>query len=242
MSVRSWQQAGPRPVDEDLPRRLWITAGLFALAHIVLLLIGISQQAPASLSEGTAGIEAAYVNGDMTRMFAGGLIEIAGFVLMIPALVFLARAVGRRTESARWAAQTGLMCGVGYVAVTFATGVPAGAAAVYAAQQGLDLESVFAINNIRLFAYFLSLVLLGGHALSVAVAALMDGIATRWLGWGGVVTAVVLFGAPVLASVGQQDWGTLVWSVWWVGLGVVLVRHRPGRPGSNPAETATEAA
>jgi hypothetical protein len=105
---------------------------------------------------------------------AGGMIETLGFVLLIPALVFLARAIGRRTDIGRWAAQTALMAGMGYVAVTMAVGFPAGAASLYGAEHGLDLETAFALNNVRIFGYFLSLSLLGAHAIGLAIAARQD--------------------------------------------------------------------
>ncbi|MBA2445111.1 MAG: hypothetical protein H0V49_07255 [Nocardioidaceae bacterium] len=108
---------------------LWRAAGGFALAHVVLILAGIGFQGGVPLfQEGTEGIQDRYVEGDMARIMAGGMIETLGFVLLIPALVFLARAIGRRTEVGRWAAQTALMAGMGYVAVTMAVGFPAGGA------------------------------------------------------------------------------------------------------------------
>lgn len=56
------------------------------------------------LDEGVAGIERAYVDGDMARTMAGGVVGLLGFLLMLPVLVFLARTVGRRTEtSGEWA-------------------------------------------------------------------------------------------------------------------------------------------
>ncbi len=207
--------------------RLWRTAGLLALAHVVLILAGIALQNSPRLEEGIAGIERGYVEGNMARTMAGGMVEVLGFVLLIPALVFLARAIGRRTEIGRWAAQTALMSGMAYVAVTMAVGFPAGAAALYGAQHGLDVDTAFAINNIRIFSFFLSFALLGLHALGLAVAAWQDRMMTRWVGWGGLVTGVVLFASVPAAAVGQQDWGVLVWFVWWIGVGVVLLRHRP---------------
>jgi len=143
--------------DREIPRHLWRAAGGFALAHVVLLFIGLSQQSPASLSDGSQGVEDAYGDANLTAMFIGGTIEALGFLCLLVATVFVARAIGRRHEGGRWAAQTGLMAGVGYVAATFATGFPAGAAAAYGARHGLEFETVFAINNIRNFAYFLSL-------------------------------------------------------------------------------------
>ena len=95
------------------------------------------------------------------------LLESFAFLMLVPVLVFLGRVLGRGSELARWAAQTGTLCGLAYVAVTFAVGFPAGAAAMYGAQHGLDLEAALAVNNLRNFAYFLSLLLLGGSTLGL---------------------------------------------------------------------------
>jgi hypothetical protein len=208
-------------------RPLWRAAGGLVLAHVALLLAGLALQAAPRFDEGTQGIQQGYVEGDMARTMAGGMVEAFGFVLLIPALVFLARALGRRTEAGRWAAQSALLAGVAYVAVTMAVGFPAGAAALHGAQHGLDVDTAFAINNIRIFGYFLSLALLGAHAIGVAVAARQEGVLTRWVGWGGLLTGAVLLASVPAAAIGQQDWGTLVWLVWWVGVGVALLRHRP---------------
>lgn len=214
-----------------IPRRLWQIAGVFAIAHVALIPVGIALQGGPLFSDGVAGITDAYVNGDLDRSFTGGVLEAFGFLLMVPTLAFLARAFGRHTEAGRWAASTGLMCGIGYVAVTFAVGFPAGAAAMYGAQHGLDVDAAFALNNIRIFGYFLSLLLLGGNVLGIAVSALQDGVHRRWVGGFGLVTGVALLASTPLAGVGQQDWGSLVYLVWLVGVGVLLLRHRePSAP------------
>jgi hypothetical protein len=222
-----------------IPRRLWQIAGILAIAHVVLIPIGIALQGGPLLSDGRAGIVESYVNGDLARSFTGGVLESFAFLLLIPALVFLARAFGRRTEAGGWAAQTGLMCGLAYVAVTFAVGFPAGAAAMYGAQHGLDVDAAFALNNVRIFGYFLSLLLLGGSTLGIAVSALADGVHGRWIGGFGVVTGVALLASTPLAGIGQQDWGTLVWMVWFVGVGVLALRHREPAPVESPREQVT---
>lgn len=219
--------ASGHDVPQSPSRALWRAAGGFALAHVVLILAGIAMANSPLFQDGVAGIQESYVEGNLAGTMAGGMVEVAGFVLLIPALVFLARAIGRRTEVGRWAAHTALLAGMGYVAVTMAVGFPAGGAAMYGAQHGLDVDTAFAINNIRIFGYFLSLSLLGAHAIGLAVAARQDGVMTRWLGIGGLVTGAVLVASVPLAGIGQQDWGTLVWLVWWIGVGVGLLRHRP---------------
>ena len=222
-----------------IPRRLWQIAGAFAIAHVVLIPVGIALQGGPLFSDGRQGIVDDYVNGDLTRSFSGGVLEAFGFLLMIPALVFLARALGRRTDAGRWAAQTGLMCGLAYVAVTFAVGFPAGAAAMYGAQHGLDVDAAFALNNVRIFGYFLSLMVLGGSTLGIALSALADGVHTRWIGGFGVVTGLALLVSTPLAGIGQQDWGGLVHLVWFVGVGVLMLRHREdGRVESSAGQVA----
>ena len=219
-----------------IPRRLWQIAGALGLVHVVLIPVGLALQRSPLFADGTAGIRDDYVNGDFGRTSAGWLVESFGFLLLIPALVFLARALGRRTEAGRWAAQTGLMCGITYVAVTFAVGFPAGAAAMYGAQHGLDVEAAFALNNLRIFGYFLSLMLLAGSTLGIALSAASDGVHSRWIGAFGVVTGLALLASTPLSYVGQQDWGTLVWMVWFIGVCVLLVRHQ------EPARTEPRAA
>lgn len=224
---------GAPAATHDPQRRLWRFAGWLALTHVVLILVGIGLQNGPRFDEGVEGIRRGYAEGNLARIMTGGIIEGFGFVLLVPVLVFLARVVGRRTEAGRWAAQSGLVAGAGYVVVTMAVGFPAGAAALYGAQHGLDLDAAFAVNNVRIFGYFLSLALLGAHALGLAIAALQDGLMRRWLGVGGLITGTLLFSSVPAAAIGQQDWGTLVWLIWWVGVAVCLLRHRPSPAGAS---------
>ena len=211
---------------QPIPRRLWQIAGVLGLVHVVLIPVGIALQQSPLFADGASGIRESYVNGDFSRTAAGGILEAFGFLLFIPALVFLARALGRRTEAGGWAAQTGLMCGLAYVAVTFAVGFPAGAAAMYGAQHGLDVDAAFALNNVRIFGYFLSLMLLAGSTLGIAFSAHSDGTHPRWFGRFGLVAGLALLASTPLSLVGQQDWGTLVWMVWYVGVCVLMLRHQ----------------
>jgi hypothetical protein len=71
-----------------------------------------------------------------------------GFLLLIPALVFLSSAIDRRTEGGRWAAQTALLAGMGYVTAALAVGFPAGGAAMYGQQHRLDANAAFAAPDL----------------------------------------------------------------------------------------------
>ncbi|QZY29671.1 DUF4386 family protein [Nocardioides coralli] len=215
-----------------VPRRLWQIAGALALVHVALIPVGIALQGGPLFADGREGIVDSYAEGDLTRSFTGGMLEAVGFVLLLAVLVFLGQVLGRSTAGGRWAAQTGTVCGLAYVAVTFAVGFPAGAAAMYGVQHGLDVDAAFAINNVRLFGYFLSLMLLGASTLGFAAAALAERVHPRWIGWFGLATGALLVASTPLAGVGHQDWGTLVWMVWFAGVGVLMIRHR------EPATTA----
>ena len=214
-----------------IPRRLWQIAGVLGIAHVVLIPVGLALQQSPLFDDGTTGIRESYVEGDFVRTATGWMVESFGFLLFVPALVFLARALGRRTEAGGWAAQTGLMCGLGYVAVTFAVGFPAGAAAMYGAQHGLDVDTAFALNNLRIFGYFLSLLLLAGSTIGIALSALSDGVHRRWFGGLGLVAGLALLVSTPLSFVGLQDLGTLVWMVWFVGVCVLMLRHRAVEDG-----------
>lgn len=214
----------------NTPRNHWRLAAGFALAHVVLMLAGLMLQGTPSLEQGREGIQDAYVDGELGRIMAGGYIEVIAFMCLVPVIVFLGYAVGRRNEAASWAAMTAAALGIGYVAVTVASGFPPGAAALWGAQQELDVDTALALNNVRNFAYFLSLALLGGHAIALGAASIWDGFSARWVGWGGVLTGIVLLAAVPGASLGLQDFATMVWLTWWIGLAVAMLRHPANAP------------
>ncbi|WP_109471650.1 hypothetical protein [Ornithinimicrobium cavernae] len=211
-------------------------AGGLGLAHLALLVTGLAMSGGGALIEdGTAGIEEAYGQGDLTMILGGWLVESIGFVLLVPVAVFLASTMGRSSQWGRWAARTGLVMAGTYVAVTLAVGFPAGAAAAYGFQHDLDVAAASALNSMRVFAYLLSLLCLGAHVTCVALSALADGFGRRWVTGLGLLTGAALLAAPPLAAVGQQDSPTLVYIVWWVGLCVILLRHRPAPDADHTA-------
>jgi hypothetical protein len=206
---------------------MWRVAGGLALAHVVVLFAGFSQEKSVVLTDGPHTVARVYGSGSLGRIFTGGYVESLSFLILLPCLVFLARAFGHRDEAARWASQTALGAGVVFIANTLAVGLPAGAAAVYGAHHGLAGGGTLAlVNDVRTFAFYVSLVTLGAAALCLGIAALRDGVMTRWVGWGGVAVGSLL----VLGPVGQR-WAdtinttSLIWMVWWVGVGVCLIRR-----------------
>ena len=213
----------------EIPRALWRLAGGLAIAHIVLVLGGASQLPSVLLSDGADVAKQTFVAANVGQAMAAGYVESLGLVVLLPVLVFLARAVGRRTEAGRWATQTALAAGVSYVAITLATGTPAGAAALYGAHNGVaDAATLALVANVRNFAFYLSILALGAHAIGTGIAAVTDGAMKRWVGFGGIGVGVLLFAAVAAAGLTNGDsLGVLfiLWMIWWVGLGIALIRR-----------------
>ena len=207
-----------------MSRNAWRTAGALALAHVILMMAAISQQRSPRLGEDAAS---EYAGADLARVLAGGYLEAVAFLLLVPVVAFLGRAVGRRTETGRWAASTGRAAGIGYITSTLTVGLPAGAAAVYGADHGADLATVTVVNDVRNFAFLLSMLLLAVHVAGVALAVLGDGLLPAWLGWSGLATAGVLVGTVPFAVTGAVDYATLLWILWFIALAAAMIRHRP---------------
>ena len=199
--------------------------GWLMLAHVLLVFVGIALMQPGLIQDGVDDITRAYGH-EVARPVAGGVLELLAFVILLPTMVYLSGILGTRTEVGRLAAQTGVLAGVGYVALSFAPGFSGAATAMHLVQSGLDVETAYALNSLRVYSYIVSLMLLGAHALCLAVAAWQDHTHTRWVGWGGLVTGLALVASVPLGAVHLHDYGTLVWLVWWVGLAVLLLRGR----------------
>ncbi|MGI8986692.1 MAG: hypothetical protein ACR2GM_07855 [Nocardioidaceae bacterium] len=220
-----------------IPRSLWRIAGVLALVHVAFFIVTAAITGAPTVHDGQEGIEHSFVEGGMARIMTGGYVNVLGFLSLIPVMVFLARAVGRRSEGGRWAAQTAAAAGLGFVVVIIGSGFAPGAAALWGTHNGLDLETALVINNIRNFAYFLTLPLLGTFAIGVGISALSDRVLTHWVGWGGVAVGAALMLAIPAAGIGLQ-YGMPLWLLWWLGVGIALLRHDPAAT-STPATTRT---
>lgn len=221
-------------LERRLSPTLWRVAGALAIAHVVVLFAGFSQERTPSGLGSTAAVQDTYGAGSLAHILTGGYIESLSFLVLLPALLFVARAYGRLSEGGRWAAQTSLAAGIGYVAVTLATGMPAGAAALYGVQHGASLDTALMVNNVRIFAYYTSLLLLAVQAVGLGVAAVVERRNTRWVGVGGVLTGVLLLLGVAGAGHGLHDYASMVWMIWWIGVGVQLIRNA-SRPAVDPS-------
>jgi hypothetical protein len=211
----------------EIPGGLWRLAGGLAIAHIILTLAGFSQEKSAMLTDSADVVKRTLVGANVSRVLTGGYVESVAFVVLLPVLVFLARAIGQRTEAGRWATQTALAAGVCYVAITLSIGMPAGAAVLYGAHHGVaDGATLALVGNLRNFAFYLSVLALGAQALGTGIAAVTDGTMKRWVGFGGIGVGILLFaGVAAQGLTDGVDYSTILWMVWWIGLGIALIRR-----------------
>lgn len=208
------------------PARLWRVAGALALLHVVLFVAAAAITGQPTVHEGQDGIEHSFNVGGLGRLMSAGYLLVLGFLCLVPFAVFVARNVGRRTEVARWAAQTAAAAALIGVVIIVGAGFSAGAAAMWSNDRGQDLQTVLTVNNIRNFSYFLSLPFLGVFAMGTGIATLVDHVLTRWVGWGGLVVGVALVLAIPAAGVGIQ-YGMPLWLLWLLGAAINLLRHDP---------------
>lgn len=209
------------PVTDPRP---WRWAGGLALAHVVVVLGAFSlENATVEHGDSFAKVQRTYGDADLGQALGAGYVEALAFVLLVPAIVLLARLLGRRTEPGRVASQSFLGLGIAFVGSTMAVGFPAAAAAVYAAHHGVDAATIATVNDIRNYGFVLQVTLQAGMALALGIAALTDRVHTRWVGWGGVVVGAV----GLVATPFANNAVSLAWLVWWVGMSVLLLRGAP---------------
>jgi hypothetical protein len=207
----------------DLSPTYWRIGGGLAIAHVVVLFAGLSQEVSVVHGDSLATITRVYGGANLTRVFTGGYVEAMSFLLLTAAVVVVARLIGRHTEVGRLASQAFLALGVVFVASTLAVGFAPGAAAIYGVQHGADIHAVAMVNDLRAFGYDLQVAVQAGMALALGIAALSDKIFTKWVGWVGVAIGIL----GIVATPFAENATAMVWLVWWVGLGVLFLRGGP---------------
>src|SRR4051812_6203406 len=152
-----------------MTRRAWCIAGVLVLGHVMLRLGGFLQVT--FLPVLGEQVVRTGVEGSMAGSYTGGLMGAAGLLLFLAVCAFLARTVAGRSEIGNWSAQAAFAAGTAFVAVTFASGFAAAAAALYGLNHGADLAIVTVVNDVHNFAYLLANLLLaactGGFGLAM---------------------------------------------------------------------------
>jgi hypothetical protein len=213
----------PATHDRAVSRNVWRAAGGLALAHVVLMFAGFSQEVAVEHGTAADSVLRSYGGANLTRVMAGGYVESMSFLVLLPAVVLVAWCFGRTTPAGRVAAQSFLALGVVYIASTLAVGMPPEAAALYAAQHGADGPTVVGINDIRNYSFYLQVATSCAMALALGIAALAERVFVRWVGWLGCALGLV----GVVATPFAHNPLSLAFVIWWVGLAVLCLRGGP---------------
>jgi hypothetical protein len=113
----------------DTQRGLWRVAGALAIAHVVIMLAGLSLQKVATVGASPSAYVTAYENGSLVKVMTGACLTCASFLIFLLAATLLARLVRGQAELSRWWASIAAASGAIYVAITLAVALPGVAAA-----------------------------------------------------------------------------------------------------------------
>jgi hypothetical protein len=220
-----------RPM-KDATAGLWRVAGTLALAHVVLVFGGFSLQRTPLLGDSRANVMATLVKGSMTTVFAGGYVEYLGFLVYLVWAVLIAQLLRGDGDTARWLSSCISAAAVAFTAITVASGFAAGAAAMYDGHHGASLDVITTVNDVRNFAFFLTIGLQGVLTLAVAGAVHLTVTLPRWVAYAGYVIGVLSVVGIAGAGVGALDYIGMAWFVWFLALAVVCLRvpRRAERP------------
>ncbi|MBO0979171.1 hypothetical protein [Microbacterium sp. SD291] len=207
-------------------RGLRRSAGAGALIYVASFVAATFLTGQPTVHDGQESIEHTLVETELGFAYAGMYVLTLGFLVLLPVMIFLSAALGRRSALSSWAARTAAAVGIAYIVIIVGVGFSAGAAALWGLEHGLDLPSVLSLNNVRNFAYFVATPFMGMYAIAIGVAALGDRVLVRWMGWGGVVVGAAFLLAIPAAAIGVQ-YAMPIWLLWWIGNGIVLLRRRP---------------
>jgi hypothetical protein len=204
---------------------LWRIAGGLSLGHIVLMLGAFAlEQVAVEHGTSAASVLKDYAGVSVRQVELASYLEAMAFVVLMPALVLLARLFTARTETSRVAAGTFLGLGVAYVASTLAVGFPPLTASVYAAHHGVPASTIATVNDLRNYGFILQVALTAALALALGVTAIAARLHRRWVGWGGVAVGSI----GLVATPFANNAVSMVWMIWWVGMAVLCLRGAPG--------------
>jgi uncharacterized membrane protein YhaH (DUF805 family) len=225
-----------------IDRRLWMAAGVFSLAFVVLVFLGDVFSSSVMLGDKPSAVAAGLVHSSMAKNFAGGYISLLSFLVFLAGATLFARLLRGEGETGGWLSSCMTATAAVYVAVTIATGFAAGAAAVYNGHHGASLATVTTVDDIRNLGFILSGAVSGMFAILVAAAARHSARLPGWVTYSGWAVGILAIAAVPAGRTGLDNVTTMLWFVWLVALGVAaLVRARRGglRPGPERMTSAT---
>jgi hypothetical protein len=211
--------------------KLWRTFGGLVIASIVLSWAALAFEGfTPELGSSHSDIVKHLAQGAMPARFAGGYLEAVGTLVTLFAALLLARLLRGKDEFSGW-----LASGIGATAVLGAgsaliVGYPAGAAAIYDGHHGASVETLAIVNDIRNFAFFLSITILGCFTACIGAAILRTRALPRWLAYSGFVIGLLCVLSVAAARGGAHNLASLAQTIWWLALGIAALRQRSNAP------------
>ena len=203
---------------------------VLGIASVVLMMAGLAIEAPTdAVNSNPAGqIVGYYTGGDITRKFTGGLLVCVGFLVFFPfAATVTARLRG--SAAASMLERTAQMAATAYVVISLAPGQAAGAAALWEGRNSsVDPSAVLALNDLRAYSYYVSLLALATFLIAVGAAVVTSGGLPRWAGWAALIAGTAVAVGVPFAHTDLAEIASLVALVWIIAVAVSLLR-RPGR-------------
>jgi hypothetical protein len=217
----------PAPARERSEAPATRIGAVLGIAAVVLMMGGLAIEAPADAvnSNPAADIVGYFTGGDLPRKFTGGLVVCLGFLLFLPFAATVTSRL-RGAAAAGMLAPTAQMAATAYVIISLAPGQAAGAAALWLGRSGsADPAAVLALNDLRAFSFYVSLLALAAFLIAVGAAVVTGGGLPRWAGWAALaVGATVAVGVPV-AQTGLAEIASLLGLVWMIAVAVTLLRR-----------------
>ena len=223
----------PSPIDapadpaDPAERRAARTGAALGITAVVLIFSGFALIAAAeSTLRAPADVVARfYTEAPLVRMLAGGLLQSAGLVLLLPFAVALTDRLRGDGAAGRLLPATARCAATVYVTLCLAPGMSAGGAALWLAHQGpVDAGVLHAVNLLRVFSYFAALLPFATFLVAVGISAVVSRRLPRWAGWSAIAIGATLAATvPVAASDLTGSLGMLG-LLWIVPVAVHLLR------------------
>jgi hypothetical protein len=222
----------------SLPTRLWRVFGALAIAHVALVLVGISFESTPFLGDSRRALQADLVNSSLQKVLTGDYVEFVGYLSFLAAAVLLARLLTSTGPTAGWLTSLMQAAAVTFTSITFAGGFAAGVTALYDGHHGVPLDAIVPMSDLRIFAFYVSVGVLGVFLLAAAGAVRRSGLLPCWVAWTGyAVGALCLVSGPIEPVWDAINYASLVFFVWLLAVAVLALRGPRGAvaPEREPA-------
>jgi hypothetical protein len=214
----------PGPTGDDRGVRTGAALGIAAIALIVagfalLAARETTLRAPADM------VASFYAEASLVRIFAGGLLECAGFVLLLPFAVALTQRLRGDGSTGRLLPATARSAATVYVTLCLAPGMASGGAALWLAHTGeADPVVIQALNLLRVFSYFAALLPFAAFLVAVGIAAVTSRRLPRWAGWSAIAIGAALAATVPVAASDATNLLALLGLLWILPVAVHLLR------------------